>query len=222
MSEKQNPTHEKKERPVTLAELLGRAEGLIDENFAVQTERNKRGELALAGKLSDDELAEEYQHRGEFLLPERDGIQTLDIHLLAADPFVDPYNPDSVYAEYGPDAIAKFVHDKRGETGDMDMEVEDVYIVRKTPDGDLILEESLHDHTLSNRDFNKLRETAKNNVGHAAMIGESIENYMLGEADRKRAESSVLLEERQLGLHLADDEDRENLQKLLDEAEIRG
>ncbi len=221
MSETSRNIHEEKERPADIAELLKRAEQLIDDNFDVQTERNKRGELAFAGKLSSEEMEEEYRNRGEFLLPKRDGVQTLDIHLLAADPYVDPHNPESFYAEYGPDAIAKFVHDKRGESGDMDMEIKDVYIIRQTPDGDLILEKSLRDHTLSNKEFGKLRDIAQNNIGHAALVGESIEQYMLDEADRKRAEGSVLLEERQFGLHFAGDEDKDELQKLLGEAEPR-
>ena len=218
MSEKQKDTYENKENLVTVAELLRQAEDLIDDNYAIQTARNDAGELSVL-KFSDAELEAEYRYHGEFTLPERPGSQTLDIHLLAADPYAGSVLEDSDYADYGPDAIAKIVHSHTGEDGE-DTELKDTYIVRRVPGDDLILEKSVSDETESNRDFAHAQKLAKRRLG-AEAVGDAIAGYARRRKDREDAAHAVVLDERQLGLHVASDEDRENLQKLLDEAEIR-
>jgi hypothetical protein len=211
----QTATQEYEQKQKNIHELLNISGELLDENFAAVKERNQIGELAQV-KLSDEELDEEYHHQGEFLLSERPGKQTLNIHLLAADPYVNPHDPESVFAEYGPDAIAKFVH----TTIDDDIEIADVYVVRQTPDGDYVLEKSIRDETLSNQSFETAKWMARINMGHAAAVGSAIETYMLDEHDRKEAAGAVMMEERQFGLYAASDDDLKELRKLLEEAEI--
>jgi hypothetical protein len=115
-----------------------------------------------------------------------------------------------------PDIEARIIHDITERPGS-DQEIQHVYLIKKVPDGDLILESSIRDLTQINimeSMFDELEESEQGEE-EVALIG-----LMACQAGRDAiiAEMKAIEEEKKLGLHDSSQQDIEDITQLLSEA----
>lgn len=194
---------EYEKQQLSISKVLETAEKLVDENFA---EVVKKNEEAGGFNYSLELLEQTQKHSASFLLPEREGYQTLSISFWAANP----------HHQGEPDVIAKILHGEQKQAGD-DALIQHGYTIRKTPDGDYVLETSIRDLSDLNRRHREFNQSALSGLSNRQRVDMGIKQSEDGLKSVAEARSAIK-EEKKLGLHASTNDDVSMLKKLLEEA----
>lgn len=183
--------------------VLESAEKLVDDNFAIVVQKNEE-----KGEYKDNpEIVEINQkHSADFLLPDREGYQTLHISFWDANP----------YSQEEPDVIAKILHDEQKQVS-ADALIQHVYTIRKTPDGDYVLETSIRDLSDLKRRHREFSQSALGGLSDSQMVDIGMKHSEDGLKSVAEARFAIK-EEKKLGLHASTNDDISMLKKLLEEA----
>lgn len=213
-----NKQPEKEPSQERIEQIINTISQKIDENFDHMKRLNAKGRLHYGSKLTDEEVEAEFRHHAEFLLPTRGKAYSLDVHLLAADPYVSPYDKESEH--FGrEDDVAEFVYRHIDDDEDYTTETADVFIVSSGPAGELVLEKITRDLSEANRAAEHLYKLA---IGESddSDFDAAEEQYIERDVKNRQSATAARKDGRELGLTAANDEDFDELEKLVDQATI--
>lgn len=193
---------EYEDKQQAIRDALMAAEELVNKNFTEKLAANEKSRFP-----SPQEVIERSKYGASFQLPEREGYQTLGISFFAAD----PYNHES------PDIILKVLQYEQPRIG-ADEDMQRAFTIRRTPDGDYVLETNMRDLTQFNKmhkGFNKAMSMGLSDA-ETASVGLAYAQATFGLFNAEMAASA---EEKQLGLHASQVDDINDLKGLLAEAQ---